>query len=64
MTALRRAQDVLGTKGIRDTIDRALHEVDRVAALRRAADLVRSGKARDFNIVRVEDLPELRSARD
>lgn len=60
MHALRRARDVLGTSTIRETIDRALHEVDRFAALRRAADTIRSGGLRELNIVRPEDLPDLR----
>src|SRR5918996_2234033 len=36
--AFERARALLGTRGYRDTIDRALREVDRQAALRRAGD--------------------------
>jgi hypothetical protein len=58
--AFERARELLGTRGYRDTIDRALREVDRQAALRRAADLIREGGLRKLNIVRPEDLPKLR----
>lgn len=58
--AFERARELLGTRGYRDTIDRALREVDRRAALRRAADAIRQG---GLNIVRPEDLPKLRRAR-
>ena len=54
---LRRAQAVLGTKTARETVNRALHEVTRLAALRRAAAMVRQG---DLGILEPEDLPELR----
>ncbi len=54
---LKRAQGVLGTKTARDTVNQALREVNRQAALRRAAGLVRRGA---LDIVRPEDLPELR----
>jgi Arc/MetJ family transcription regulator len=57
MEAIRRAQKLLGTTTIRETIDRALREVDRREALRRGADLIRAG---GLNIVRPEDLPGLR----
>ncbi len=57
---LRRAQAVLGTRTTRETVDRALHEVSRVAALRQAAALVRRG---DLGVVQPEDLPELRRTR-
>jgi Arc/MetJ family transcription regulator len=58
--ALRRAQELLGTTTIRETIDRALHEVDRYAKLRRAADRIREGR---LNIVTPDDLRELRRPR-
>ena len=54
---LKRAQGVLGTKTARETVNQALREVNRQAALRRAAALVRQGA---LDIVRPEDLPELR----
>jgi Arc/MetJ family transcription regulator len=57
MHAIEQAQAVLGTTTIRETIDRALHEVVRLRALQRAADLVRAGK---LNLVTPEDLAEMR----
>jgi hypothetical protein len=57
---LKRAQQVLGTKSARETVNRALHEVNRQAALRRAAALIRRG---GLDIVEPEDLPELRRDR-
>lgn len=54
---LRRARRVLGASSARETVNRALHEVNRQAALRHAAALVREG---GLNIVQPEDLPELR----
>lgn len=58
--AFERAREVLGTRGYRDTIDRALREVDRREALRHAAAVIRSGGLRKLNVVRPEDLPKLR----
>ena len=40
---LARAQSVLGTRGVKDTLNAALREVNRKAALTTAADLVRAG---------------------
>lgn len=60
MVELERAKHVLGTKTKRETVNRALREVNRMAALRRAADLIRAG---GLNIIRPEDLPELRAIR-
>lgn len=57
---LERAQIVLGTRTIRDTVNRALREVNRQAALRRAAALVRQG---GLDIVEPEELTELRRDR-
>jgi hypothetical protein len=54
---LERAKKTLGTKTTRDTVNRALQEVNRQADLRAAAALVRAG---GLNIVQPEDLPELR----
>ncbi len=58
MVELEQAKHVLGTKTKRETVNRALREVNRMAALRRAADLIRAG---GLNIIRPEDLPELRA---
>ena len=57
---LRRAQEILGTSGYRDTINAALREVERIAKLRRAADMVRAG---ELNLVTPEDLAEMRKPR-
>ncbi len=57
---LKRARETLGTKTTRETVNQALHEVNRHADLRRAAALVREG---GLNIVQPEDLPELRRPR-
>ena len=58
--ALERAQTLLGTTTMRETIDKALREVDRRARLRHAADLIRRG---ELNIGTPEDLAELRKPR-
>jgi hypothetical protein len=60
LVELRRAKRTLGTKTTRDTVNRALREVNRQADLRAAAALVR---ARGLNIVQPEDLSELRRSR-
>lgn len=57
---LTRAQRVLGTRTTRETVNRALQEVNRQAGLRRAAMLVRQGAP---GIVEPEDLHKLRRAR-
>ena len=44
---LARAQRVLGTKGVKDTIDRAFEEVLRADLRRRLADRVRTGEGVD-----------------
>jgi len=44
---LTRAQHVLGTTGIKDTIDRALEEVLRADLRRRLAERIRSGEGID-----------------
>jgi Arc/MetJ family transcription regulator len=46
---LRRARKVLGTKGIRDTIDRALDEVLAVDARRRLVERIRTMKGLDLD---------------
>lgn len=60
LVELQRAKQALGTKTARETVNRALHEVNRHAALRRAAALVRAG---GLDIVQPDDLPELRRTR-
>jgi hypothetical protein len=60
LDAVRRAQELLGTTTIRETIDRALREVDRHAALRHGAELIRTGR---LSSVRPEDVPKLRAPR-
>lgn len=44
---LERAQRVLGTRGIKDTVDRALEEVVRADLRRRLAERVKSGRGID-----------------
>ena len=44
---LRAAQDVLGTTGLKDTVDSALTEVVRAARRRRLADRLASGDGFD-----------------
>jgi Arc/MetJ family transcription regulator len=58
--ALERAQELLGTTTMRETIDKALREVDRRARLRHAADLIRSG---GLSLPTPEDLAEIRKPR-
>lgn len=60
LVELQGAKTALGTKTARETVNRALHEVNRQAALRRAAALVRAG---GLDIVQPDDLPELRRTR-
>ena len=43
---LRKAQERLGTRGIKETVNTALREVNRKAALEEAADYVRAGNMR------------------
>ena len=57
LDAVAAAQSVLGTTGFRDTIDAALREAVRVAALRRAAAAVREGS---LLLVTPDDLATLR----
>lgn len=44
---LSRAQEVLGTQGVKDTIERALEEVLRAALRKRLAERIRSGEGID-----------------
>lgn len=41
---LRKAQEVLGTHGVKETVNAALHEVSRQAALNEAAEYVLAGR--------------------
>lgn len=45
---MRAAQQALGTRGVQDTVDRALHEVIRAHRRVRLAHAVRDGSAFDF----------------
>lgn len=58
--AYKRARRTLGTRGYRDTINEALREVTRVAALRHGADLIRQG---GLNLAIPAELTELRKTR-
>lgn len=60
LDAFDEARHLLGTKGYRDTVNGALREVARIAALRRAAKLVRSG---ELDVVSPEDLGVMRRPR-
>ncbi len=60
MTELNAAKEVLGTGTIRDTVNKALRDVTRRAALARAAALIEQGA---FDIVDPEELTALRRAR-
>jgi Arc/MetJ family transcription regulator len=46
---LERAQDVLGTTGLKDTVDAALDEVVRTHLRRRLIDRIKTGKGIDFS---------------
>ena len=46
LDALDRARELLGTTTIRDTVDKALREVDRREALREFAEEIRDGRIR------------------
>lgn len=58
--AFESARRLLGTNGYRDTINRALREIERMERLRQAADLVRQG---GLDVASPDDLDELRSPR-
>ena len=51
---LARAQQALGTTGIKDTIDRALDEVVRAELRRRLAERVRTGEGVDRGVELLE----------
>jgi Arc/MetJ family transcription regulator len=53
---LRRAQEVLGTKGIKETIDRALSEVWRTHLRLRLAERLRTGEGLDLSPEMLKDV--------
>jgi Arc/MetJ family transcription regulator len=57
LEVLDRARELLGTTTIRETVDKALREVDRRDALRQAADLIRTG---GLGFPTPEELAEIR----
>jgi Arc/MetJ family transcription regulator len=57
LDAVERAKELLGTTTIRDTVDKALREVDRRAALRAFADAIRKG---NLGATTPEELAKLR----
>jgi Arc/MetJ family transcription regulator len=57
---LEQAKETLGTGTTRETINTALREVNRRAALARAAGLIERG---DFEVVQPDELAELRRTR-
>jgi Arc/MetJ family transcription regulator len=46
---LAKAQAVLGTRGLKDTVDEALNEVVRAALRRELADRLETGEGLDFS---------------
>lgn len=60
MDELQAAREILGTETTRDTINTALRDVRRRAALARAAALIEHG---DLDIIEPEELAALRQAR-
>ncbi|HEV7641288.1 MAG TPA: hypothetical protein VGO39_10520 [Gaiellaceae bacterium] len=60
MTELDAAKKILGTRTIRDTVNTALREVRRRAALARAAALIEQGGS---EIIEPEELTALRRVR-
>jgi Arc/MetJ family transcription regulator len=60
MDELKAAKEILGTETTRDTINTALREVRRRAALARAAALIEQG---NLDIIEPEELAALRQAR-
>ncbi len=58
--AFEQARKELGTRGYRDTVNEALQSVNRRAALRRGAEMIRQG---GLDLVTPEDLAELRKPR-
>ena len=60
LTELEAAKEILGTATARDTVNTALREVNRRAALARAAAFVESGQ---FEVVTPDELAELRAVK-
>jgi Arc/MetJ family transcription regulator len=58
---LERAQEVLGTSGLKDTVDTALREVIDSARRRRLARLLRTGEAFDFHSAPVDRASQWRT---
>jgi Arc/MetJ family transcription regulator len=48
---LRKAQEVLGTKGLKDTVHRAMDEVVKAALRRRLAEKLADGTAFDVEVL-------------
>jgi Arc/MetJ family transcription regulator len=57
LDAVERARELLGTTTIRETVDRALREVDRRERLRKMAELIRKG---GMGFPTPEELAEMR----
>jgi hypothetical protein len=57
LEAYEEARRELGTRGYRDTINQALREIGRQAALRRGANLIREG---GLDVVSPEELAQMR----
>jgi Arc/MetJ family transcription regulator len=60
LAELSRAKETLGTRTTRETVNEALREVNRQAALRAAAALVRAGA---LDVITPEELSALRRNR-
>jgi hypothetical protein len=61
LDAYEEARRELGTRGYRDTINQALREIGRQAALRKGANLIREGK---LDVVSPEELAQMRHVPD
>jgi hypothetical protein len=61
LEAYEDARRELGTRGYRDTINKALREIGRQAALRRGANLIRDRK---LDLVTPEELAQMRRGPD
>jgi Arc/MetJ family transcription regulator len=60
LDAYEEARRELGTRGYRDTINQALREIGRQAALRRGANAIRQG---NLDLVTPEELAQMRRVR-
>jgi Arc/MetJ family transcription regulator len=61
---LARAQEVLGTKGLKDTVDRALHEVWRAEMRRQLLEQLRTGEGIDVGPEMLEETRARWTSRD